>query len=436
MRWQLLPAAACLGLSLQAQAQTAPAAGEPSSATTMAEAAKADNLEILQTGPGQALRKRFLSENPGARQHQFGLQSPDPNGPALRLNTIWAGPKGTLVSLSGLPRPGKLNSSVMRRDTLALADPSGYVRARLKDVAGAKELRDPRGGSAIMINPGDEVYLLFEPMDDYQPFRLQHSVNDGSGDFDYFGTLDPRFRDRYDNAYNAATTPEKMTEFITGFAANDPDNRVREVFVRLIGLMRQQNTFEGYYNAYLLLQEVDDLRQASRLARTSEHQAKIENMAVATLVDKSRLIDFTLSPDRTSTSEAEGSCWIRCQYNFSSSRAVKGSLSVRLNPKSPIKLAQGHYRLTLNATLFVPRHENRRGDFWSGNYDGPSNQEKTTPIVIELHPPLYQATVRYDLGEAILAFFERSMTWEYYKSVWSVGDPQVTFSYQSMELIP
>lgn len=438
-----LTAGLLCSLGLPAQGQSAgpqEGAGDAAVASAMAQAeanrpVEADGLEVIKAGPGQALRSRFLAENPDARQHAFDLSTSAAGsaGAALRLTSVWAGRGGTLVQITGLPRPGKPNSAVMRHDTLALraAGPTAKS-ARLLEFAGAQELRDPRGGSAIVVKEGDTVYLLFEPIDDYRPFRLQHAL-DGGGVHDYFDTLDPRWRDRYDDAYRAATSPEKMKDFIVAFARNDPDNRVREVFVRLIGLMRQQNTFEGYYNAYLLLQEPADLKQASRLAHSSEHKAKIEHMAVATLADKSRLIDFTLSPDRTASSSHEGGCWMGCKYNFSLIRPIKGSISVQLNPRSPIKLTQGHYRLVLNAAVFVPRTENRRSN-WEGNYDGENNQNSNKQIVIELHPPNYRASVNYELEPASLAFFQRGSAGGY-KGVWSIGDPKVTFSYQSMELI-
>ncbi len=434
----------CLSANLPAQGQSAgpqEGAGDAAVASAIAQAeanrpVEADDLEVIEAGPGQALRSRFLAENPDARQHVFDLSTSAAGsaGAALRLTSIWAGRSGTLVQIAGLPRPGKPNSAVMRRDTLALRA-AGFTAksARLLEFAGAQELRDPRGGSAIVVKEGDTVYLLFEPIDDYQPFRLQHALDGGGGVYDYFDKLDPRWRDRYDDAYRAATSPEKMKDFIVAFARNDPDNRVREVFVRLIGLMRKQNTFEGYYNAYLLLQEPADLKQASRLARTNEHKAQIEHMAVATLVDKSRLIDFTLSPTRTSSESGEGGCWWGCKYNFSLLRPIKGSISVQLNPRSPIKLTQGHYRLVLNATVFVPRVENRKS-VWEGDYDGAHDQNSNKQIVIELHPPHYRASVNYELEAAYLGFFQRGSAGGY-KAIWSTGDPKVTFSYQSMELI-
>ena len=122
-----------------------------------------------------------------------------------------------------------------------------------------------------------------------------------------------------------------------------------------------------------------------------------------------------------------------CKYNFTLLHPIKGSISVHLNPKSPIKLTQGHYRLVLNATVFVPRRENRRSS-WEGNYDGEHNQNSTKQIVIELRPPHYRSSVDYELEPANLAFFQRGSAGGY-KAIWSTGDPKVTFSYQSMELI-
>jgi len=393
-----------------------------------------ENIQVIDADPSLALLNKFMKANPRAREHDFDLPSTGINGgqgPALSLRHIWVGTSGTLVEVRGLSRSDKPNSAVMRRDTLVLVDRNG-IASHLLDLSGAQELRDPRGGSAIVVHPGDTVYLLFNKINDYLPFGMKHSVDSG-GTVDYFGVLDPRFRERYDEAYKQATTPDKMKDFIVEFARNDPGGHVREVFTKLIGLMRAQETFEGYYNSYLLLQDSNDLRHASRLARNDDHKAKIEHMAVATLVDKSRLIDFSVTPAQSVTDENEGSCWMACNYNFSARRPIKGVVSVQLNKKSPITLRHGNYRVTFSADVFVPRTEQRRSA-WLGNRDGESNLRWSQDVVVELRPPSYRGAVDYDLGAAQLAFFQRGSMGGY-EAHWSTGDPQVTFSYKQMELV-
>lgn len=56
--------------------------------------------------------------------------------------------------------------------------------------------------------------------------------------------------------------------------------------------MLAQDSFKGFYHAYLLLQDPKDAEAASRLVRTDEHRRMMENVTVASLVDKSRLLDL------------------------------------------------------------------------------------------------------------------------------------------------
>ncbi|MEW5995497.1 MAG: hypothetical protein AB1744_14030, partial [Candidatus Zixiibacteriota bacterium] len=312
-----------------------------------------------------------------------------------------------------------------------VVESTGTTRS-LRAFSGGQELRDPKGGSAILVRPGDTVYLLFEPVDDAHPFKLKHFLESG-GSYDYFGALDPRFRERYDDAYAKATTPEGMKDFIVTFARNDPDGRVPQVFLKLIQLMRAQDTFEGYYTAYLLLQDPNDLRLASRLARTVEHQTKIEHMAIATLADKSRLLSLSVTPKSASTSENEGGCFLFCRYNFTATRPVEGTISVGLSPRPPIKLRHGRYRVTFNASFHLPRSENRRSNYM-GNYDGPDDQSASRDIVVELRPPDYKATANYSLGNATIAFFQRGSAGGY-EAHWATGNATVTVSFKSMELM-
>ena len=78
-----LTAGLLCSLGLPAQGQSAgpqEGAGDAAVASAMAQAeanrpVEADGLEVIKAGPGQALRSRFLAENPDARQHAFDLST-------------------------------------------------------------------------------------------------------------------------------------------------------------------------------------------------------------------------------------------------------------------------------------------------------------------------------------------------------------------------
>lgn len=286
------------------------------------------------------LLAKFQSLNPGAREHVLNLSmnayANTEAAPGLRLRRLWVGASGALVEIEGLPVAGSKASAVIRQDTFALRHAKGL--SELQAVEGVSMVKDRRSGNALVVKPGEVMLALFGPVDDYRPMKIQHTPPNGRV-FVYFDNIDPRFGERYRAVYQmaaaASATPEQMKDFLVEFAENDPDKKAPEIFLKLIMAMRAQNTFEGFYNAYLLIQDPGDARKASQLARTDEHRAKMEHVAVATLMDKNRLFDFDVRLDNTSTSTREGSCFFACRYNFTAFRSVRGSVSVALRPNSP-----------------------------------------------------------------------------------------------------
>jgi len=287
-----------------------------------------------------------------------------------------------------------------------------------------------------VVKPGEILMALFDPVDDWLPMSVLHVAPDGQR-YVYFEKIDPRFRERYDAEYRTAisstATPEQLKDFLVDFAGNDPDGRSREVFIRLIKAMRAQNTFEGYYNAYLLIQDPEDAKKASQLARTVEHRAKLEHMAVATLVDKNRLFDFDFRLSRSETRSDEGGCWMLCRYNFSAKRQLSGQSSVKIRSTSPIKLAHGSYKVILEARVNLPRRK-LRSSKWLGDYDGPDDIAYTVNIPVVVHPPAYTATAAADLGRLEVAFFQRGSAGGFEGS-WATANANVEVKIKSVDLI-
>ena len=397
-----------------------------------------DAIETVAPDTRRELLTKFLAANPGAKLHALNLpmnaHADTTEAPGLRLNRMWVGKEGTLVEIEGLPVQGRRVSAVIRLDTFALVSSKGTTIAQAAE--GATLQKDKRGGSALLVMPGEKLLALFEAVDDYQPMKLQHTLR-GQWPYIYFENIDPRFRERYSASYQAAaaaaSTPEQMKDFLVEFAANDPDGKAREVFLKLINAMRAQNTFEGFYNVYLLLQDPEDARKASALARSDEHRSKMEHIAVATLTDKNRLFSFDFSLDPSSSSSREGGCAMLCKYNFSATRPVSGRISVRLQPGSPIKLKQATYKVVLTADVQMPRTKIRES-FWKGNYDGPDNISYSQDISVIVSPPNYSATAAAPLGSLLVAWFERGSAGGY-EGAWATGDASIQIKLKSVELV-
>lgn len=405
------------------------------SPATTSDGNKGD-VESIRADTSRSLLKKFMDENPNAREHVVGKNSAGLDeglsNPALHLKRVLVGDHGTLLEIQALTRQGKKDSAIMRRDTLRLREYGGRERP-VTAFQGVEELRDPQGGSALVAKPGNTLYLLAGPIDDYHPFSLLHTTWSGNESV-YFENIDPRFRERYDASFAAATTPEKMKDFLTEFGKNDPDKRAPDVFMRLIKAMRAQNTFEGYYHAYLLMKEPQDAKAAMKLVKTEKQRAMMENMAVATLADKSRLIDFDLKLEKTTTSSGEGSCWLACRYNFSATRPVRGTLTVRAKTSdTPIKLRHGTYRVTLSATTKMPIHQKQESN-WVGSYDESSVQTEDFAFNVTLSPPSYTASIPVNMGVVKVAFAQRGSMGGY-TYFYATSDASVALGYKNMELV-
>jgi len=415
-------------------------AGEIKDAKPAKEAAD----EFVQAIPAditRAILKQFKINNPEAREHKLGLVSEayteDASNPALKLERLWVGDKGALLELVGLPRKMQRYSAAMSPKTLRLVNLKTSAAVEPLGVDGAELVLDRRGNVALVLKPGETMYLLMGPVDDMQPMSLNYTGWDNK-EAKYFDRIDPRFRERYDAAHqlalSAGATPDQLKDFLVEFARQDPDKKAPVVFMALINRMRAQNTFEGYYQAYLLIKDPADAKAAFKLARTDEHRAKMEDIAVATLVDKSRLLDLSFQLNQGATSTGEGGCGFSCNSNFNARRNVSGTLTVRAKQSSsPIKLRLGTYQVVLNTELTLPRWGKQESGL-SGNFDQKSDDIIKGTVTVVLAPPTYSATVPVDFGTLQVAYSQRGAAGNYTR-YWAVGDAQATVGFKSMGLV-
>lgn len=410
--------------------------------------------EVLQTIPAdttRAILKQFKIDNPDAREHSLGLISEafteDASNPALKLERMWVGGKGTLLEITGLQRIGQSNSAAIAPETLRLVNLKTYQTAKLIAVDGVQQILDKRGGKVLLLKARDTMYLQMEPADDLQAMSLNYTGWDNR-EAKYFDRIDPRFRERYETAFKSASgtgaTPEQMKDFLVEFVKQDPDKKAPVVFLALINKMRAQNTFEGYYQAYLLIKDPADAKAAYKLVRTDEHRTKMEAIAVTTLADKSRLLDMNLQMNPSSTKTSESDCSVggllglfgirACKYNFTANRSINGFLTVQAKQKgSPIKLSMGTYKVTFNKELTLPRWGIQESNYL-GNFNRRSDEKIIEQISVILSPPNYVASLPIGFGSLDVVFFQRGVVGGY-TTYYADGDAQATIRFKSMELI-
>lgn len=400
-----------------------------------------EEIKTIAPDTTRMILNKFKNTNPTAREYRLGKVSEayteDNNNPGLKLERMWTSDQATLLEVVGLPRPNQTYSAIISPDTLALVNMRTMNSSRLLEYDGATQLLDKRGVKAIGLKPNETMYLLMQSADIKTPVSLDYIGWDGKSS-KYFDKIDPMFRERYDDYYRAASaigaTPEQMKDFLVEFANEDPDKRAPQVFLALINKMRAQNTFEGYYTAYLLLKDVNDAKAAFKLAKTEEHFYKIENIAVASLADKSRLLDLSISTNPSSTSSDEARCWMFCLYKFNARRSVSGNITLKAKSKNtPIKLKMGTYKVTLVSELKAPVRFVRESK-WLGDADKNASNTETRTHTLILSPPNYSATIPADFGSILVAFFERGSAGGN-SGQWATGDGALKVKFKSMELV-
>lgn len=422
-----------VAISTVALAQTATSQGSHSSSEGDTK------LEPFSAESGDQLLKQFQRDNPRARQHKLGLVSEafseDPSNPALRLERVFVGSKGTLLEIVGLNRVGRPDSAVIAYSSLRLID---FEKTEHPPLAfkGVGTVRDKRGEVALVVRPGEKLYLLMAPIDDFRPFALAYMGADLQFSR-YFDEIDPRYRERYDalaaRALTSTATPEHMRDFLVEFARDDPERKAPQVFLAMINKMRAQNTFEGFYNAYLLIQDPSDAKAAFRLSRTDAQRAQMENIAVATLVDASRLFDMQFQVMPGSTASGEGQCVLPCSSNFRATRTFGGSLALKVRAaEAPIKLRHGSYKVTFDTELVLPRWL-LRDSALHGKADQRSDDIRKGNVTLTLRPPNYSAALNFEFGKFDIALFERGAGGGY-TAYWADGEARATVKLRSVEL--
>jgi len=110
---------------------------------------------------------------------------------------------------------------------------------------------------------------------------------------------------------------------------------------------RQEHTYEGYINAFMLTKDIDDLQQAYSLAETDEQKAKIEKLLVKN-IPADQLIDVTLkNQEDTKINTGKGDVLI-----FSYAVSQKDILIDTI--VSSKQLEYGSYKVTIEYTLSIP----------------------------------------------------------------------------------
>ncbi|WP_146204644.1 hypothetical protein [Massilia glaciei] len=249
-----------------------------------------------QSDPKAAIEE-IKRESPGTREWTVEKSSEaydeDHSNPALRMEKMWANEKGTVVQISGLARSRSLYSAVLDIQSLRLFNLntkkySKYITHMGGATSTGQNKNHPEAATKmVQLKQGESLHVFFEPIDDMDPHSLRYS-NWAGGEDSYFDRIDPRFTERYDQLYAKASGKEAkipdVKAFLLQFAHNDPRNMVKPVFVNLIRRLHSQDTFDGYYQSYLLIKDPADAAAAKAKAETAEQQEKI----VAAMADEQR----------------------------------------------------------------------------------------------------------------------------------------------------
>ena len=105
-----------------------------------------EGLQTIAADTSRSIVKQFKADNPDAREHKLEVVSEafteDKSNPALKLERLWVGGKGTLLEIAGLPRQGQPNSAAIAPETLRLTNLKTGQAASLLAFEGVAQVLD------------------------------------------------------------------------------------------------------------------------------------------------------------------------------------------------------------------------------------------------------------------------------------------------------
>lgn len=201
-------------------------------------------------------------------------------------------------------------------------------------------------------------------------------------------------------------TISDLEVFLNKYKYAQYHNVLKKAKKRLVLLYRKENTFDGFFGAYKLYSNVNDVKYALYLAKTAEQKAKIEKVVFKNIKNKSALINVKLISEDSYTDYDEDEGGMFTKYSLSGKLHITSKIKVSWNEDSPFQPVYGTYKVLVKLLVVAPRYLQRRSN-WVGNADENNDATQERTFSIKLNAKKMKETKSYDLGSIVTTFFER-----------------------------
>ncbi len=166
----------------------------------------------------------------------------------------------------------------------------------------------------------------------------------------------------------------------------------------------------SYLRAYELTNRVKEGELALSNAKTAEDKQKLEQLVLQKVAAPSVVFDISVNGVNSSikSKDGSGSFLSFARYRLSTFSLSYGTIDIRPNSRSPIKLGAGAYKVKLETTAAAPVQYMRESQ-WQGS-DNSQRLESASKIhEVIVQPPSYSATISPLLAEVETAMVQRGM---------------------------
>lgn len=179
---------------------------------------------------------------------------------------------------------------------------------------------------------------------------------------------------------------------------------------KLAALYVREGNAASYLRAYELTNRAKEGELALSNAKTSEDKQKFEQLVLQKVAAPSVVFDISVNGVNSSikSKDGSGSFLSFARYRLSTFSLSYGTIDIRPNARSPIKLGAGAYKVKLETTAAAPVQYMRESQ-WQGS-DNSQRLESASKIhEVIVQPPSYSATISPLVAEVETAMVQRGM---------------------------
>lgn len=228
---------------------------------------------------------------------------------------------------------------------------------------------------------------------------------------------------------------EQLESFLIDYKDFFPSVLTNAKF-KLASLYMQDLTAASYFRAFELTGRAKEGELALNSAQTQADRQKLEQLVLQRAATPSAVFDINVSNVNSSTKsqDGSGSFFSFARYRLSTFSLIYGTIAIKPNPRSPIKLGAGAYKIKIETTGATPVRYMRESQ-WQGsdNSQRVASESKSHEVIVQ--PPSYSATINPLLVDVETAMVQRGMMGGV--SAHLINGPiEVSYRITSIEAVP